>query len=105
MDITIKTDKIHRRYPESRWDYQAISTLVENGSTNLIYYTVQDNNVFKLGVEVYKGPNYISGATGSNYSRNYGLETLPKKYKDTVTKLAIVHSKTVWSKEERVEEN
>lgn len=103
--MEIEAKKIHRRYPENNWDYKAYSTLVENGTVNLIYYTVIDNLEFRSGVEVYKGPNYIPGATGKNYSRNYDLKNVPKKYMNVLAELMGLHIKSHWSKEERVNEN
>jgi len=47
------------------------------------------------GTEVYAGPNYIVGARGKSYSRNYkGWKNLPDKYKDIAQKLKNLHNKT-----------
>lgn len=54
----MKYKKYHRRYPDSNWDYKAISTMVRN--KEVIYYTLKSNGKRSEGVEVYSGRNYIA---------------------------------------------
>ena len=101
--------KRHRRYPDSKWDYKAISTKVVDEQSyrmnEIIYYTVTDKGKKKRGVEVYSGENYIVGSTDRSYSRSYSLSNVPSKYKSIVDELMRVHKSTTWSKEKYVNLN
>lgn len=103
----MKTKKYHRRYPDTDWDYKAISTLVNDGGTKkeVIYYTLKTKGTSKQGVEIYSGPNYVSNSTGKSYSRSYSLTACPAKYKSLVQELKKVYSKTKWSSAKKVNEN
>lgn len=92
---------IHRRYPDSKWDYKAISTKIfdpRSYRSNEIYYcTVIDKGKKRSGVEVYSGENYILDSTDKSYSRSYSMKQIPDKYKLTVKELKRIHESTLWS--------
>jgi len=93
----------HRRYPDTQWDYKAVST--EVGNKEIIYDTLSDHGKKSQGVEIYSGRNYDVGSNERSYSRKYKLSEVPKIYKKTVAMLKRVHKKTKWSKEKEVDYN
>ncbi len=99
--------KYHRRYPDRKWDYKAVSTKInEDGKiTEIIYYNLVNKGKFSKGVETYTGKNYIVGSTNKSNSRQYSLTSIPEKYKNIVSQLMNEHSKNIWSKESRVDLN
>jgi hypothetical protein len=99
--------KYHRRYPDYKWDYKAVSkTIVENGRTKeIIYYTLVNKGKRTKGVEIYSGKNYIVGSNAKSYSRNYTLTNYPKKYKEIVKFLIKAHATMKWSKKKFVDLN
>lgn len=101
------TAKIHRRYPESDWDYRAISTIINDAGKkrNVIYYSLIQKTKKSEAVEVYTGENYIVGSKDKSSSRRYEMKDLPSKYKETVAELKKVHKKTKWSSAKYVNEN
>jgi hypothetical protein len=101
------TKKIHRRYPDTDWDYKAISTIInDNGlKRDVIYYTLTRSGKVKKGVEMYAGENYIVGSKDRSSSRSYLYPEFPAKYKKLVEDLKQVHSKTKWSAAKKVNEN
>ena len=100
----MKTQKTHRRYPDQKWDYKAITVLIDR-DTELIYSTLIDKGKRSEGVEIYTGENYVVGSKARSYSRQYTLSKLPEKYKKIVAELKNVHTATKWSKAKRVNEN
>jgi len=87
--------KYHRKYLDRKWNYKAISTIIDN--REIIYYTLVDKGIKSSGVEIYGGRNYIVPSNANSYSRRYLLSNIPKKYKKVVQKLMIQHRKTKWS--------
>ncbi len=101
--------KYHRKYPDSKWEYKAISTKVTDEKTyrmnEIIYYTVIDKGKKRKGVEVYSGENYILDSPDRSYSRSYSMENVPEKYQSIVDELIDVYNSTTWSKEPYVDFN
>jgi transcriptional regulator of NAD metabolism len=99
----MKTQKIHRRYPEQNWDFKVISTRINDNGTlrDVNYYTSNT----KEGVEVYSGENYIVGSKDKSYSRQFSMSKIPDKYKKIVAELKKVHKATKWSTAKRVDLN
>ena len=95
--------KYHRRIPESRWDYKAISTTI-NG-VEIIYYTLISKGKHSVGVETYSGRNYDVGSKNRSYSRTYKLSKVPSKYRIIVKQLRNEHSRTAWSNASEVNLN
>lgn len=99
----METKKYHRRYPDSQWDYKAISTKI--GNKEIIYYTLTDKGKKSSGVEIYSGSNYDVNSKAKSYSKSYSMEKLPAMYKLIVDELIKVHKKTKWSKANKVNFN
>jgi len=101
------TKKIHRRYPDSDWDYKAISTIFDDAGTkrDVVYYTLVNKGKKDSGVEIYTGSNYILDSKDKSTSRSYKLDKFPAKYKDVVSQLKKTHKSTKWSSAKRVNEN
>lgn len=101
--------KYHRRYPDSKWEFRAISTKVVDEQSyrmnEIIYYTVTDKGKKSRGVEVYSGENYIPDSSDRSYSRSYSISNVPSKYKSIVDELIRVHKATTWSKERYINLN
>ena len=93
----------HRRYPDSKWDYRAVSTIFND--KEVIYYHLTSNNKFSTGVEVYSGENYIVGDSRRSYSRTYTTKSIPKIYRDVVKKLISEHAGVIWSNEDYIDKN
>ena len=93
--------KYHRKYPDQKWNYKAVSTKVDG--KEVIFHTLNNKGKKSKGVEVYQGSNY--GGSGRSYSRAYSLSKVPKKYKSTVANLQKEHKKIKWSKKKRVDIN
>jgi len=106
----MEVKKYHRKYPDSKWEYRAISTKVFDERSyrmnEIIYYTLIDKGRKSRGVEVYSGENYIVGCFDErSYSRSYSMPNVPAKYKSIVNELMRVHKSTTWSKEKYVNLN
>ena len=86
--------KIHRNYPDRKWNYKAITTTF--GNKTIIYYTLVNNGKKTRGVEIYSGKNYNVNSSANSYSRTYSIVSLPGKYKIIVKKLISKHHKTKW---------
>jgi len=95
--------KYHRRYPEAKWDFKAISTFYEN--KEIIYYTLISNGKKSKGVGIFSGRNYIVNSSSGSYSRRYSISNLPKKYRNIVKQLILIHKKTKWSNKKKVDLN
>lgn len=99
----MQTTKIHRRYPESGWEFRGIETLTtdEKGKkVNITYYTGKDRGKAFRAVEIASGYNYIVGTTRSDrsYSRRYTKTTaVPAKYRKIVAQLVKIHKRTKWN--------
>ncbi len=102
-----KVTKIHRRYPDTKWDYKALSCRTKkNGKpTDIIFYTLKDKGKSSKGVEVFSGKNYIVGSSSPSYSRIFNLDKVPTDIKPIVEELKSKHSKTSWSDKERIDLN
>jgi hypothetical protein len=94
----MKTFKTQRRYPNNDWDYKAISTYItENGvKKDIVYYTLISKGVYKEGIEVFSGSNYIVGSKDRSYSKSYDINKLPLKYVDMLNTLKTKHIATKW---------
>ena len=91
--------KYHRRYPDSGWDYKAISTHV-NGR-EIIFYTLIKKGKHRRGVEIYN-----DDVTLHSYSRHYAsLNSVPVKYKKIVLQLMRYYKSITWSTFKYVNEN
>lgn len=103
----MKINKIQRRYPDSDWDYKAISSIINDAGTkrDVVYYTLTTKGKKKEAVEIFTGSNYIVGSKDRSSSRHYEMDKLPSKYKDTVNELKKVHKSTKWSTAKYVNEN
>lgn len=103
----MKTKKIHRRYPESDWDYKAIATRIDDNGTkrDVIYHTVKSKGKNSEAVEVYAGENYILGSKDKSYSRKFEMSAIPTKYVSIVAELKKVHKGTKWSTAKKVNVN
>jgi hypothetical protein len=99
--------KIHRKYPDKKWEYRAISTRIKDNNIrkDVIYYTLNNNGKKSQGVEIYQGSNYIIDSSIKSYSRRYNLKDLPEKYKGVIKYAISVHNNISWSKENYVDEN
>ena len=76
----MKFKKYHRKFPESRWDYRAVSTkIVDNRTKEIIYYTLVNKGKRSSGVEIYSGENYIIGSNVRSQSISYSIQSLPEK--------------------------
>ena len=101
------TKKTHRRYPDSKWDYKAISTIFNDGGTkrDVIYHTLTSGGKKTEGVEILTGSNYIVGSKDRSNARTYKLTDCPSKYKELISKLKKVHQSTSWSSASYINEN
>ena len=95
--------KLHRRYPDTKWDYKALSKRV--GNKEIYYYTLKNKNKKSKGVEIFSGKNYIVGTSAPSYSRRYNVSKVPKIHKKVVSNLMKQHKKVKWSKKRRVDLN
>jgi len=95
--------KYHRRYPDTKWDYKAISTRVDG--KEIIYYTLLDRGKKSQGIEIFQGSNYDPKSSARSYSRNYKLGNVPSKYSKIVSALKSKHRTTSWSKSKYVDYN
>ncbi|MEK6882605.1 MAG: hypothetical protein AABY22_23490 [Nanoarchaeota archaeon] len=102
-----KIQKIHRRYPDTKWDYKALSCRTNrNGKpTDIIFFTLKNKGKSSKGVEVYSGKNYIVNSSSPSYSRKYNLDKVPGDISPIVDDLKSKHSKTSWSSEKKVDLN
>jgi hypothetical protein len=99
MNTEIKI--IHRKYPDSKWEYKAISARVSDlnyRKNDVIFYTLSDHGKKSRGVEIYTGSNYIVGSSNRSYSMKYSVSSVPSKYKQIVNELIKIHRSTSWSK-------
>jgi hypothetical protein len=96
--------KCHRKYPDSKWEYRAISTKIfdNNRKREVIYYTLIDKGKRSRGVELYSGENYVTGSDARSHSRRYSLSNVPSQYKDILKLLIKKHNSTKWSKKQHV---
>lgn len=103
----MRTEKIHRKYPENNWNYKAISTTVNDSGRerNIIYYNLIRGDKFKEGIEVYASSNYIVNSKDRSYSRSYTPENMPSKYREIVERLKSIHKESKWSTLDYVNEN
>jgi hypothetical protein len=101
------TKKYQRRYPESDWDYKAISTIINDNGTKreVIFHTLKTKNKTSQGVEVLTGANYLLGSKDRSNAKTYPITKYPAKYKDVVAMLKGVFAKTKWSSAKYVNEN
>ena len=99
--------KYHRRYPDYKWDYKAVSkTIVEDGrKKEIIFYTLINKGKRTNGVEIYSGKNYIVGSNAKSYSRKYTLNNYPRKYDEIVKFLMKAHKTVKWSQKKYVDLN
>lgn len=103
----MNTKVIHRRYPDSDWDFKAIQTIINDNGTKrmIVFYTLKNKGKSKKGVEIYSGGNYIVGSKDRSSSRSYQYPDYPVKYKSIVEELKKVHAKTKWSSAKKVDKN
>ena len=96
---------IQRRYPDTKWDYKAVSTIF--GNKEIFYYTLKSKNKFSKGVETYSGSNYVQPffVKGKSYSRHYTLTNIPSNYKMIISELIKFHNKVKWSNAKYVDHN
>jgi hypothetical protein len=76
--------KIHRRYPDRKWDYKALS--LRKNDRDIIYYNLKNGDRDSEGVEVFLGKNYIVGSNKPSHSNRYNLDRIPKPLKNDVEK-------------------
>ena len=93
----------HRKYPETDWDYRAVSTIFDGNE--IIYYHLFNERKHSIGIEVFRGRNYIVGDNRRSYSNKYDLDRIPKKYRNIVSNLAIEFNRIKWSKANKVNLN
>jgi len=96
----IKISKIHRRYPDTKWDFKALSSRVrdEGKAKDIVLYKLKNKGKKSLGVEIFSGSNYIVGSNERSNSRRYTVSNVPSKYKKEVEALMKKHRKIKWSK-------
>lgn len=92
--------KYHRKYPDIRWNYKAVSIRI--GNMEIIYYELISKGKKSNGVEIYQGKNYDSSSFLGSYSRRYSLKEVPLKYKDVVKILKRKHGKIKWSRKRHI---
>lgn len=102
-----ETTVIHRKYPDTKWEYRAIDGKISDNGKNksLIFYTLVNKGVHSVGVEVYSGHNYIIGSDETSRGFRYNMSDVPRKYFDVVRILRRIHNETVWSKADSVDMN
>jgi len=102
-----KITKIHRRYPDQKWDYKALfcRTDKKGKPTDIGFYKLKDKGKSSQGVEIYSGKNYIVGSEAPSYSRRYDINKVPNEIKSLINELKSKHTKTKWSKKKRVDFN
>lgn len=107
MIKVIKSRIIQRRYPQTNWDYKAISVIINDDGKlkDVVYYTLINKGVASKGVEIFSGYNYIVGSNDSSHSRNYKLNDVPKKYSKVVMSAMMIFNKTQWSDAKKVDLN
>jgi len=95
------TKTYHRKYPDSKWDYKAVSTRIDG--KEIIYYTLISKGKRSEGIEIYQGANYDPSSSARSYSRRYDINKIPAKYERTASMLKSKHGRTRWSKKSRVD--
>jgi hypothetical protein len=105
--MTYGIKKIHRRYPDNKWDYKAVSVMqVKDGKPRDVnYYKLKDNGKKSEGVEVYSGKNYVVGSNEVSHSNRYDIDKVPNNLKPIVYNLKSEHNKIKWSKKKYVDLN
>ncbi len=99
----IKKTIIHRKYPDIKWEFKAVSLRVDDGKIkDVVYDKCIDKGKKSTNVEIYSGRNYIAGSSSPSYSRQYSMKNIPEKYLPIVKKAIKIHEKTKWSKEKYV---
>ncbi|MDO8623192.1 MAG: hypothetical protein Q7R52_03005 [archaeon] len=107
MDECKKITKIHRKYPDVKHDYRALSCRInKNGNpSDIIFYKLKKDGKSSEGVETYSGKNYIVGSNEKSHSRRYDLNKVPDKLRSLVNKLHLKHNKTKWSNKNKIDLN
>jgi len=95
----IKQSIIHRKYPDKKWEFKAVSIRInDNGKLkDIIYGKGIDKGKKFESIEMYSGKNYIIGSKEPSYSRLFSLKNIPKKYLHIVNICKKIHTKTKWS--------
>lgn len=91
--------KIHRRYPDRKWDFRALS--LRKNDKDIIYYNLKNGNRNSEGVEVYSGKNYIVGSNQPSHSNRYDVDRVPKTLKNDVEILKKKHKESVWDNSDK----
>jgi len=92
---------IHRKYPDIKWEFRAISLRVDDDGKmkDIVYGKSMDRGKKSTGIEIYSGSNYIVGSISPSYSRRYSMKNVPSKYLPIVKKAQEIYQKTKWSTE------
>ena len=106
MKIVGKTI-IHRKYPDVKWEFRAVSLRVDDGKIKDVVYGKSKDKIGKIstGIEIYSGSNYIVGSSSPSYSRKYSMKNVPEKYLPIVKKAQEIYQKTTWSTKKYVNKN
>ena len=87
--------------------FEQRSTGYKAAEITLSVYEKQTKVIFSIDdkedvyVEIYRGPNYIVGASEPNWSRCYknnAINKVPEDYRHIVTKLVEAHNNYEWKK-------
>jgi len=98
---------IHRKYPDTKWEFRAISLRVDDDGKmkDIVYGKSMDKGKKSKGVEIYSGSNYIAGSSSPSYSKRYSMKNVPEKYLSIVKKAQEIFQTVKWSKEKYVNKN
>ena len=108
MAQIIKHMIIHRKYPDNKWEFRAVSVRIRDDDGKLkdiVFGKGIDKGKRFVGVEIYVGSNYIVGSSDRSYSRRYSLKNVPKKYRYFVDYAKRIHNNTKWSNQNRIDMN
>lgn len=95
LSYLMKFKKIHRRYPDTGWDFKAIELVLEAGQTAYVFNHLNNKGKFTKSLEVFKGDNYFGNGQRS-WSRHYDYDKIPKTLMDILKLLETKHEETEW---------
>lgn len=94
-----------RKYPDNRWSWRAVSKMKDG--MEIVYGKATDNGKKSVGVEVFKGPNYVEpfDSNKPSWSRRYPMSKVPKTIKGDVKDLKEAWKNVKWSRKRYVNRN